>query len=122
MKGVICPMQSLRELYKIGRGPSSSHSIGPDRASRKFKSMYPNADHYKAILYGSLSLTGKGHQTDEVIIDAFAPLPIEVVFDNDTPCDVHPNTMYLFPLSPGLSDSSLSHFQRLPMILYRPYT
>lgn len=96
MKGVICPMQSLRELYKIGRGPSSSHSIGPDRAARKFKAMYPGADRYKVILYGSLSLTGKGHQTDEVIIDALSPLPIEVVFDNDTPCNVHPNTMDLF--------------------------
>ncbi len=89
-------MQSLRELYKIGRGPSSSHSIGPDRASRRVKSMYPDADHYKVILYGSLSLTGKGHLTDEVVIDAFAPLPVDVIFDNDTPCPVHPNTMDLF--------------------------
>ena len=89
-------MQSLRELYKIGRGPSSSHSIGPDRAARKFKTMYPDADRYKAILYGSLSLTGKGHQTDQVIIDAFSPVSIEVIFNNDTPCTVHPNTMDLF--------------------------
>ena len=89
-------MQSLKELYKIGRGPSSSHSIGPDRASRRVKEMYPEADHFKVILYGSLSLTGKGHLTDEVIIDAFAPLPVDVIFDNETPCTVHPNTMDLF--------------------------
>ncbi|MBQ8382285.1 MAG: L-serine ammonia-lyase [Clostridia bacterium] len=89
-------MQSLRELYKIGRGPSSSHSIGPDRASRRVREMYPEADHFKVILYGSLSLTGKGHLTDEVIVDAFAPLPVDVIFDNDTPCTVHPNTMDLF--------------------------
>ncbi len=89
-------MQSLRELYKIGRGPSSSHSIGPDRASRRVKELYPDADHFQVILYGSLSLTGKGHLTDEVIIDAFAPLPVDVRFDNDTPCTVHPNTMDLF--------------------------
>lgn len=89
-------MQSLRELYKIGRGPSSSHSIGPDRASRKVRSMYTEADHFKVILYGSLALTGKGHLTDEVIVDAFAPLPVDVIFDSDTPCTVHPNTMDIF--------------------------
>lgn len=89
-------MQSLRELYKIGRGPSSSHSIGPDRAARRVREMYPEADHFKVILYGSLSLTGKGHLTDEVIVDAFAPLPVDVIFDDDTPCPVHPNTMDLF--------------------------
>lgn len=88
-------MQSLRELYKIGRGPSSSHSIGPDRASRRVKEMYPDADHFKAVLYGSLALTGKGHQTDEVIVDALAPLPVDVVFDCETPCTIHPNTMDL---------------------------
>ncbi|MGM9647144.1 MAG: L-serine ammonia-lyase, iron-sulfur-dependent, subunit alpha [Eubacteriales bacterium] len=89
-------MQSLRELYKIGRGPSSSHSIGPDRAARKVRSMYTEADHFKVILYGSLALTGKGHLTDEVIVDAFAPLPVDVIFDSDTPCTVHPNTMDIF--------------------------
>ena len=56
-------MSSLRELYKIGRGPSSSHTIGPERACLRFKSEHP-ADSYKAILYGSLSKTGKGHGTD----------------------------------------------------------
>ncbi len=86
-------MQSLRELYKIGRGPSSSHSIGPDRASKKIRSMYPEADHFKVTLYGSLALTGKGHQTDTVITEAFAPLPVDIFFDYDTPCTVHPNTM-----------------------------
>lgn len=89
-------MQSLKELYKIGRGPSSSHSIGPDRASKSFLARYPEADSFKVILYGSLAHTGKGHLTDVVIKEAFSPKECEVVFDFDTPCEVHPNTMDLF--------------------------
>ena len=94
-------MQSLKELYKIGRGPSSSHSIGPDRASKGFLARYSDADSYKVILYGSLAHTGKGHLTDVVIKEAFAPKDCEVVFDFDTPCDVHPNTMDLLAIKDG---------------------
>jgi len=94
-------MQSLKELYKIGRGPSSSHSIGPDRAARGFLARYPDADSFKVILYGSLAYTGKGHLTDVVIKEAFEPKECEVVFDYDTPCDVHPNTMDLFAIKNG---------------------
>ncbi len=86
-------MQSLRELYKIGRGPSSSHSIGPDRAVRRIRGVYPQADNFKVTLYGSLALTGKGHLTDKVIKEAFEPLKCEIVFDYTSPCEVHPNTM-----------------------------
>ena len=56
-------MQSLQELYKIGNGPSSSHTMGPKRATEMFKNKYPNADKFKVILYGSLAMTGKGHLT-----------------------------------------------------------
>ena len=59
-------MQSIKELYKIGKGPSSSHTMGPERASRLFQKETPNADHYRVILYGSLSKTGKGLGTDPV--------------------------------------------------------
>jgi L-serine dehydratase len=86
-------MQSLRELYKIGKGPSSSHTIGPERAAKLIKSRYPQADRYEVTLYGSLSLTGKGHGTDKVIEQTFAPNPCKIIFDKVTPCDVHPNTM-----------------------------
>lgn len=93
-------MSSLRELYKIGRGPSSSHTIGPERACLRFKGEHP-AESYKAILYGSLSKTGKGHGTDYVIKQTFLPANCEVEFDFDTECTVHPNTMDLIAMSGG---------------------
>ena len=86
-------MQSLREIYKIGRGPSSSHTIGPERAVKIMKSEYAEADLFKVTLYGSLAFTGKGHGTDTVILKTAAPIKCEVVFDTQTPCEVHPNTM-----------------------------
>ena len=73
-------MESLRYLYKIGRGPSSSHTMGSDRAACLFKAKYPQADKYTVYLYGSLSDTGKGHKTDVAIIEALAPTETEVVF------------------------------------------
>lgn len=57
-------MQSLKELYKIGRGPSSSHTIGPERAAKLMKARHKNADKFVVTLYGSLALTGRGHNTD----------------------------------------------------------
>ena len=85
-------MQSLKELYKIGRGPSSSHTIGPERAAKIMKSRFPSADKYEVVLYGSLALTGKGHNTDQVLKKTFAPAECKVQFDKKTPCPVHPNT------------------------------
>lgn len=93
-------MSSLCELYKIGRGPSSSHTIGPERACLRFKEENP-AESYRAILYGSLSKTGKGHGTDYVIKQTFLPQECEVEFDFDTECEVHPNTMDLIAISGG---------------------
>ena len=86
-------MQSLKELYKIGRGPSSSHTMGPERAAKILLSQNPSSDAVKVTLYGSLALTGKGHCTDNVLIETFRPIPCEVVFDVQTPCDMHPNMM-----------------------------
>ena len=88
-------MESITELYKIGRGPSSSHTIGPERACIAFKEKYANANRFKAILYGSLAKTGMGHGTDAVIKKTFLPIASEVEFDffnNDIP---HPNTKKL---------------------------
>ena len=64
-------MKSLTELYKIGRGPSSSHTMGPERACKAFMKQYPEANEFRVILYGSLAKTGKGHGTDQVIIKTF---------------------------------------------------
>ena len=60
-------MKSIREIYKTGKGPSSSHTMGPERAARLFLRENPDADALRVILYGSLSKTGVGHGTDRVI-------------------------------------------------------
>ncbi len=86
-------MQSLRELYKIGRGPSSSHTMGPEKAIKEIKRALPEADSFKITLYGSLALTGKGHGTDRIIKETLYPIPCEIIFDKVTPCHFHPNTM-----------------------------
>lgn len=86
-------MQSIKELYRIGRGPSSSHTMGPERACRKMKEEYPQADSYRVVLYGSLAMTGAGHGTDRVIRETLAPMRGEVVFDCETPTERHPNMM-----------------------------
>ena len=88
-------MESLRELYKIGRGPSSSHTMGPYKASCQFRAKHPEANSFKCELYGSLSMTGKGHMTDVVIVEAFEPFPCEVEFKDYFPEGEHPNTMEL---------------------------
>ncbi len=73
-------MESLRELYKAGYGPSSSHTLAPMRASLLFKELTLNAHAYRVELYGSLALTGKGHFTDEIIIKTLHPTPTDVKF------------------------------------------
>ena len=94
-------MQSLRELYKIGRGPSSSHTIGPERACNKMKQKYPQADSFEVILYGSLAMTGEGHGTDSVMVKTFTPLPVKVVFDPDKKDLPHANTMDMIAYKDG---------------------
>ena len=87
-------MKSIQDLYKIGKGPSSSHTIGPERAARLFKEKYPDADRYTVILYGSLSKTGRGHGTDRVLREVLAPTPTELVFSDAEPgVYTHPNTL-----------------------------
>lgn len=94
-------MQSLKELYKIGRGPSSSHTIGPERAAKLMKARCPAADAFTVTLYGSLALTGKGHNTDMVLKKTFAPAKCDVRFDSETPTPVHPNTLDITALRGG---------------------
>ncbi len=86
-------MESIRHLYKIGRGPSSSHTIGPERACMIFKEKYPASDFFKVVLYGSLAKTGKGHGTSDVIKKTFSPIPCEVEFNFSEKTIPHPNTM-----------------------------
>lgn len=89
-------MKSIREIYKIGKGPSSSHTMGPERAAKLFKTEHPEADRFQVILYGSLSKTGIGHGTDTVIRQTLAPFPTEIIFSDEVLTDNHPNTMDLF--------------------------
>ena len=89
-------MKSIQEVFKIGKGPSSSHTIGPERAAALFKTEHPDADSYRVILYESLSKTGQGHGTDRVLREVFSPRPAEIVFAEEAPADLpHPNTMDL---------------------------
>lgn len=76
-------MESLRELYKIGSGPSSSHTLAVQRAMKLYLDEFKNVTHFKVELYGSLSLTGKGHFTDHAIKMAVDPIPCEVIFKLD---------------------------------------
>lgn len=89
-------MKSIREIYKIGKGPSSSHTMGPERAARLIRQKYPQADSFEVILYGSLAKTGRGHMTDEAIRNTLSPHPVQITFcqDADFPLP-HPNTLDL---------------------------
>ncbi len=86
-------MKTILEIYKIGRGPSSSHSIGPERAVKQFLQKYPQTERALVTLYGSLAKTGKGHLTDKVIRKTFGKIECEIVFDENTVLKTHPNTM-----------------------------
>ncbi len=85
-------MKSLKELYRIGRGPSSSHTIGPENACKLFREENPQADAFVAVLYGSLALTGEGHGTDRIIKNVLGNVRVENDLATPTP---HPNTMDL---------------------------
>ena len=88
-------MESLKELYKIGMGPSSSHTMGPRKAADAFNRQYPAAVSFKVFLYGSLAATGKGHLTDFTIKEAFYPKPVEIVWEYNTFLPKHPNALRL---------------------------
>ena len=84
-------MKSIKSVYKIGHGPSSSHTVGPFRAAKWFRARFPQADGFRVTLYGSLAFTGEGHGTYKAIK---AVLPeAEIVFDRETTDLPHPNTM-----------------------------
>lgn len=83
-------MYSLKEIYKIGNGPSSSHTMGPKNAALYFLQKYPNCNKFIVYLYGSLALTGRGHLTDAILVDT---LPnCQIIFDYKTETK-HPNTL-----------------------------
>lgn len=89
-------MESLRTLFKIGHGPSSSHTMGPYYACEEFLKRNINAERFVVELYGSLALTGKGHLTDKAILDVLGDYRTEVKFCYDIVYNYHPNGMKLF--------------------------
>ena len=87
-------MHSISYMYKIGVGPSSSHTMGPKRAAEKFLALHSGVSSYKVTLYGSLAATGKGHMTDKAIIDVLSPVaPTEIEWRSDVFLPFHPNAM-----------------------------
>jgi L-serine dehydratase len=84
-------MKTIKSVYKIGNGPSSSHTVGPYSAAQVFKSRYPEADAFRVTLYGSLAFTGEGHGTQKAIKNAIPGAM--VIFDRETGDLPHPNTM-----------------------------
>ena len=87
-------MYSLRELYKIGKGPSSSHTMGPHNAARLFGERHTDAARFEVTLYGSLAATGKGHMTDLAILEVLEPIgPVKINWEPSRFLDYHPNGM-----------------------------
>lgn len=87
-------MKSIKELYRIGTGPSSSHTMGPRKAAEMFLERHPEAASFQVILYGSLAATGKGHMTDVAILDTLQPqAPVELIWKSHVFLPFHPNGM-----------------------------
>ncbi len=86
-------MESLTELFRIGHGPSASHTMGPRKAAEIFSAGQPNASQFRVTLYGSLAATGKGHLTDQAITEALKPHPVELIWHPEIELPLHPNGM-----------------------------
>lgn len=87
-------MKSLKELYRIGKGPSSSHTMGPQKAAKMFAQRCPDARRYEVVLYGSLAATGKGHMTDVAILEVLENIaPVTILWRPTEFLPFHPNGM-----------------------------
>lgn len=87
-------MESIREIYRIGTGPSSSHTMGPRKAAEIFLQRHPEAASFEVTLYGSLAATGKGHMTDVAILDTLTPqAPVKMIWEPKIFLPFHPNGM-----------------------------
>ncbi len=87
-------MESIKQIYRIGHGPSSSHTMGPMRAARMFLAKHPEASRYEVTLYGSLAATGRGHMTDQAILEVLQPVaPTTINWKPDEILSFHTNGM-----------------------------
>ena len=98
-------MRTIKELFRIGHGPSSSHTMGPRLAAEKFGKKTAHAAKYRVTLFGSLAATGEGHLTDVALTDAFAPCPVEIIWKADEELPMHPNGM----IFEALDDKGVSY-------------
>lgn len=94
-------MDSIKYIYKIGHGPSSSHTMGPQKAATIFREKNPEADSFIVELYGSLAATGKGHLTDFAVENGLSPHPCEIKWFPTVFLPFHPNAMKFFALKEG---------------------
>ena len=86
-------MESIRKIYKIGLGPSSSHTMGPKFAAELFLAAFPGAESFRVTLYGSLAATGKGHLTDVAILKTLCDYSVEIVWEPKIFLPFHPNAL-----------------------------
>lgn len=86
-------MESIRELYRIGTGPSSSHTMAPRKAGEQFLARHADAVSFRVTLFGSLAATGRGHLTDKALEDVFAPRVCEILWKPGTELPFHTNGM-----------------------------
>ena len=94
-------MESIKKIYRIGQGPSSSHTMAPRKAAEQFKARTPQAASYRVTLYGSLAAPGKGHFTDQAIINVMQPLEVELLWKPETFLPFHNNAMLFEALDAG---------------------
>ena len=94
-------MKSIKSIYKIGLGPSSSHTMGPAYAAKTFLSLCPDADFVKVYLLGSLCKTGKGHGTDRAVSEMLEGVEHQIIFDETSPTPEHPNTIDFIAFKDG---------------------
>lgn len=99
-------MESIKEIYKVGHGPSSSHTMGPKKAAERFLEKNKKANRFEVILYGSLAATGKGHLTDFAIEQTFKDHPLEIIWKPKEFLAKHPNAMNLkaFDIDGNITD------------------
>ena len=89
-------MKSIKDVYKIGKGPSSSHTMGPSKAAKLFLESHKDAVSFEVTLYGSLAATGKGHLTDVAILDVLEQgglTPVKIIWEPEIFLPYHPNGM-----------------------------
>lgn len=92
----VIKMDTQKELFRIGYGPSSSHTMGPQKAAIIFKEKHPQANRFVVDLYGALALTGRGHLTDYIIKRMLGENKTEVRFLGELFYEYHPNGMKFY--------------------------